>query len=217
MVTEEQRQQFRLKGYDIVFERNDKVFAVNSKEVANWSVEKQKDFSKQTGLDIFFEKDRNPVFYDPRYFDIDNNHKRFLHYIGNLTEGIPQPINCHIAYNMFSQYPGESLDLSDWDVSSVQSTEYMFYASNVEYLNLSGWNVKNITKMFNMLARCERLRDLDLTGWHLNSSANVINVFYKCDALIARYGPDFFTLVRALENGQWPPEEMAQQPQRITI
>lgn len=216
MVTEEQRQQFRLKGYDIVFERNDKVFAVNSKEIANWSVEKQKDFSKQTGLDIFFEKDRNPVFYDPRYF-----HKyrvqRFLCYTGNLTEGIPQPINCHSMNCMFYRYSGDTLDLSDWDVSSVRSTESMFYASNVEYLNLSGWNVKNITKMFNMFALCERLRDLDLTGWHLNSSANVINVFYKCDALIARYGLDFFALVKALDNGQWPPEEMAQQPQRITI
>lgn len=52
MITEGQRRQYKLKGYDVVFEKNDHVFAVKSAEIENWSDSKFKAFEQTSGLKI---------------------------------------------------------------------------------------------------------------------------------------------------------------------
>lgn len=160
-----QRQQFRLKGYDTVFERNGKVFAVNSAEINNWSEEKKSDFRTQTDLVSFEDDHGDTVFYDPEYFQVDEDND--LSYYGTQTSGIPQPINLRCYEYLFSNWGGSSLDLGDWDMSRAESISCMFEACfYLENLSVRGWNLQNCEYATWLLEGCRHLKSIDLSGWN---------------------------------------------------
>ena len=168
MITESQRQEYIARGYDIIFERNNQVFVVDSKGVTSWDDVKKERFCNATRLSIFFEEDGNPVFYDPEYFEIWDNH---LHYIGTAERRIPQPINCHSMNKMFYQCNSlQSLDLSNWNVSNLTDMSFMFYeCESLQSLDLSNWDVSNVANMSYMFKRCESLQSLDLSDYQIKN------------------------------------------------
>ena len=182
MITEAQRQEYIARGYDVIFERNNRTFVVNSRGVASWDDEKKEKFCNATGLEIFFEEAGNPVFYDPEYFEIWDNH---LHYTGTAESNIPQPINCHSMDCMFYKCASsQTLDLSHWDVSNVTTMQSMFYnCKSLQSLDISNWNVSNLTDMSFMFYECESLQSLDLSNWDVSNVANMSYMFKRCESL----------------------------------
>lgn len=208
MITDEQRQQYKLKGYDIVFERNNRVFAVNSTNVKNWNSDKQEKFCDATRLKLFTEEDGNPVFYDSDYFEVTTGSVDFpyLHYKALKESKIPQPINCHTMQNMFANRDSlQSLDLSNWDVSNVKDMLFMFFnCISLRSLNISNWDVSNVRYMQFIFYNCDSLQSLDLSNWDVSNAINMFGMFDNCDSLIKTYGKSADELQNALINNQWP-------------
>ena len=179
MLTEEQILALNSKGYDVVFERNDKIYSIKTSSLPNWDKEKKKKFRKETGLDFGLTK-TGWVFYNYRQYEfrIDT-----LRYIGK-DKRPEQPINCKDYDSCFCGWEGTLLDLSHWDVSNALSFESMFYhCEKLKHLDLSGWDVKNCTNFKEMFGRCDNLTTLNLDDWNPCNGINFYGMFYKCKSI----------------------------------
>lgn len=94
--------------------------------------------------------------------------------------------NIHNNYNYI-----EILDLSNWNVSNVTNMHSMFYMlKSVKEINISAWDVSNVTQMFYMFQYCDSLIELDLSGWNVSDSANINLMFLASDKLEKVYTND---------------------------
>ena len=63
-------------------------------------------------------------------------------------------------------------------------TDYMFYGCNLlTNINLSNFNIQNITNMSFMFSQCEYLTKLDLSNFKTENVINMSYMFYKCKSL----------------------------------
>ena len=82
--------------------------------------------------------------------------------------------------DLFRNCTAESIDLSDFDTSSVNNMKDMFYrCSNLTSLNVSSFDTSNVTNMDYMLD-CPKLETLDISSFVIKSSpfGNIPNVKY---------------------------------------
>ena len=78
------------------------------------------------------------------------------------------------------------LDLTKWNLRNVTNIEYLF--SNCEFIsilpNISKWNTKNVKSMKNLFDNCKSLSSLpDISKWNINNVINMIGLFYNCLSL----------------------------------
>ena len=74
----------------------------------------------------------------------------------------------------------KTLDLSGWDVSNVTNMRGMFYNCNsLTSLNLSGWNTSNVTNMYQMFWCCYTLTSLDLSHFNTSNVTNMSRMFAR--------------------------------------
>lgn len=205
MITETQKQQFELKGYDVVFESRGEIIAVNSKGVKDWNSKKQREFFDKTGLSIFFEGDGNPVFYDSRYFKVNcDSPLAYLVYIGKRSSDIPQPINCHSMFHMFEKCCLESIDLHTWDMRMVYDISGMFENSKfLKSANLANWTMPCLQTTSYMFLDCYSMQSLDLTGWYVPKLLQSFNVFGNCFGLQNKSQKSLEELEEAFRNGNF--------------
>lgn len=80
----------------------------------------------------------------------------------------------------------EYLDLTGWDVKGVETMRSMFDgAANLEAVNgLSTWNVENVKDVSEMFHGCQMIHSLDLNGWNLKSCETSALMFENCENLI---------------------------------
>ena len=76
------------------------------------------------------------------------------------------------------------IDISDWDVSNVTNMSYMFYACNtlksVGYI--SDWDVSNIKSMCGMFYACDELESVvDISKWDVSNVTDMSNMFCGCE------------------------------------
>lgn len=106
----------------------------------------------------------------------------------------------------------ESLDLSNWNLSACTSLAYTFnecvnmrsltfgdlkptnllttmYTAfstcrKLEKIDLSGWDVSNVTTFQNLFINCAAIREIDLTGWSVTSKCTEARqLFNSCYSL----------------------------------
>ena len=82
-------------------------------------------------------------------------------------------------------------DLSKWDVSNVTDMSGMFYECNeLEFIrDISKWNVSNVTNMCSMFDECKSFNQ-DLSGWNVSNVIYKDNIFYNCP-IKDEYKPKF--------------------------
>jgi surface protein len=88
--------------------------------------------------------------------------------------------------NMFecAKFNSDSLDLSGWDVSNVTNMDSMFsYIDDLKSLDLSDWNVSNVTDMCYMFGNCKNLEYIDVSNWHATNLRKIHQLFMFCDKL----------------------------------
>lgn len=177
---EELRRECALRGYDTVFERNGRVFAVNSKEINNWTKTKCNEFCEQTGLSIFTDGNGDTVFYDSQYFRVGGYNNPGLRYIGTIGTDIPQPIGGHNYASLFKGCDScDEIDLTSWDMTNVTDTAEMFYKSYCKSVNLSGVNLRKVFDMSRMFSHCGCLETVNMLG--VKASPVIANgMFYQC-------------------------------------
>ena len=83
----------------------------------------------------------------------------------------------------FQEHNCEDVDISNWDVYNVTNMSYMFYNSKGFNQNLSGWNVSNVNYMKSMFCKCEDFNQ-DLNNWNgkLNNITSMEAMFAKCNS-----------------------------------
>ena len=165
---------FLYKGHRYAVETESEESRENCKEILNnlgfghtfnW-------FKEETG-------NKQWVLYDTDYFYVnDFDTFKHLHYKKNNAEGIIViiPLNCSSCYKMFNGYYGKSIDLSQFDTTSVVTMQYAFaHCYNLMWLDLSNLNTESVDDMQYMFTACRNLTLLDVSSF---STANVISMEY---------------------------------------
>jgi len=77
-----------------------------------------------------------------------------------------------------------TLDLSSWNVENVTRMDSMFEETrDLQSLNLSGWNVENVRDMQGMFAGTINLTDLNLSGWNPLNVRSMGSMFWGVSSL----------------------------------
>ena len=79
----------------------------------------------------------------------------------------------------------EEVDVSNFDVSNVTIMEYMFRRCfNLKKLDLTNWEINNVRDMEKMFFRCESLETIgDISRWEPKSLELFDNAFNGCKVL----------------------------------
>ena len=88
------------------------------------------------------------------------------------------------AYCMFGSTGLKSLDLSNFDTSTITNMGQMFYGNtSLEELNISNFNTSNVTSMGDMFYNCKVLKEIDLSSFDTSKVTNMSNMFRTCKGL----------------------------------
>lgn len=102
----------------------------------------------------------------------------YLYELLDLCENITD------AYCMFGNIGLKSLDLSNFDTSTITNMGQMFYGdTTLEELNISNFNTSNVTSMNDMFYNCKILKEIDLSSFNTSKVTNMSNMFRTCKGL----------------------------------
>lgn len=110
-------------------------------------------------------------------------------YCSSLTSlKLPKVLDTKKIQSMTSMFSGcsalTSIDLSGWNVENVTEMGDLFYdCSNLKVLNLSGWTPKSLTKIYRMFLNCTSLENINLSGWNLENMTEIQYMFSGCTSL----------------------------------
>jgi surface protein len=72
----------------------------------------------------------------------------------------------------------KNLDLSNWNIENVTTIEMMFYlCTSLENVNVSNWNTKIVEKMNKLFYQCYSLKSINLSGWKFDSISSIEQMF----------------------------------------
>ena len=89
------------------------------------------------------------------------------------------------------------IDFNDIDVSNIDSfcnskDEGIFQETKFKYIDISDWNVSNVTKMMSMFYKCEELKSVgDISEWDVSNVTDMAYMFTRCENLnqdISKWG-----------------------------
>ena len=79
------------------------------------------------------------------------------------------------------------IDFNDIDVSNIDSfcgkyDKGLFKDMNFKHIDISNWNVSNVTNMSHMFCMCNTLKSLgDLSKWNVSKVTNMEHMFHYCE------------------------------------
>ena len=96
----------------------------------------------------------------------------------------------------FYDYPGSTLDLSNFDTSNVTDMSFMFFSdygvSKLAQLDLSSFDTSNVTDMSHMFSYASNLTELDLSSFDTSNVTDMSSMFsYASNLTTIKYGPSF--------------------------
>ena len=97
------------------------------------------------------------------------------------------------ANGIFDSVFFEYIDISDWNVSNVTDMSYMFFNCHLlkSVGDLSGWDVSNVTDMPFMFYESEKLESVgDISKWDVSNVKDMQYMFYNCP-IKEEYKPKF--------------------------
>ena len=89
------------------------------------------------------------------------------------------------SYGLFEYSKFEYIDISDWDVSNVTNIHRMFYmCKQLKSIDISNWDVSNVEYTAYMFSSCMNLESIgDISNWKVSKVNNMTNMFYCCEQL----------------------------------
>ena len=77
------------------------------------------------------------------------------------------------------------LDLTDLDISELDNLSYIFYGSNMEVVDISGWDTSNVTTMAYMFTECEDIKKIiGIENLDVSKLQSANAMFYGCQNLV---------------------------------
>ncbi len=88
-------------------------------------------------------------------------------------------------YGMFSDCTSlTGVDVSNWDTSNVVDMAFLFLdCYNLTGIDVSDWDTSSVTDMTGMFQRCENLTSLDVSGWDTSNVTSMWGLFAGCTSL----------------------------------
>ena len=148
---------------------------------------------------------RDTKIAEPKSFDelrkiIEDRYNK----LGPGTEQNPIDFNDVDVSNLDSFYNDEDMgifeetkfkyiDISDWNVSNVTNMHCTFFkCDELESTgDLSNWDVSNVTDMSGIFFACEELESVgDISKWDVSNVTNTMSSFYLC-GIKREYRPKF--------------------------
>jgi len=83
-----------------------------------------------------------------------------------------------------------TLTTSGWGTSNVTDFYAFIRRTDVTELDVTSWDMSNVTGLELFAERCRDLTSIDTSGWVLSSNPNCYQSFYLCDALTSYFNPD---------------------------
>ena len=85
---------------------------------------------------------------------------------------------------IFEETKFKYIDISDWNVSNVTDMNHMFYGcKNLESVgDISKWDVSNVRFMPFMFSECKKFNQ-DLSSWNVSNVTNMAFMFIACHSL----------------------------------
>ena len=93
-----------------------------------------------------------------------------------------------VKLRKFDKSIQKSINISDWDVSNVTDMNHMFNKCTYFNCDLSRWDVSNVKDMSYMFQFCYDL-NCDLSGWNVSNVLDMRDMFYGCNKLTI---PDWY-------------------------
>ena len=152
---------------------------------------------------LIINKDYRDAGLSPKSFDelrkiIEDRYDK----LGPGTKENPIDFNDIDVSNLdsFSNYKGKGIfeetqfkyiDISDWDVSNVTDMSYMFFACEElkSVGDISSWDVSKVINMSYMFAFCKKFNQ-DISNWDVSKVKFKIDMFDKC-SIKDKYKPKF--------------------------
>lgn len=78
-----------------------------------------------------------------------------------------------------SDYKDLNPDISEWDMSNVKNTQYMFYGCNEFNCDISKWDVSKVENMSDMFSGCKNFNQ-DISGWNVSKVKDMSGMFDGC-------------------------------------
>ncbi|TWP08105.1 BspA family leucine-rich repeat surface protein [TM7 phylum sp. oral taxon 351] len=72
----------------------------------------------------------------------------------------------------------KNIDLRGWDVSNLAGSHLMFASTQIEHINLAGWNSHKLLDTSRMFEGTVTLQSLDMTGMDTSKVKNMFGMFY---------------------------------------
>ena len=86
--------------------------------------------------------------------------------------------------SLFKKYANDvtnKIDVSGWNVSNVTNMASMFYNCKEFNCDLSNWNVSKVINMNNMFCNCYKF-NCDLSKWNVSNVTDMSSMFYICES-----------------------------------
>ena len=89
------------------------------------------------------------------------------------------------ARGMFTEcYKVKELDVSNWNTSNVVDMDSMFWnCKSLTSIDVSNWNTSNLGVCSSMFDHCEGLTSLDLSNWRITDNTKIYNMIDYCTNL----------------------------------
>ena len=145
---------------------------------------------------LIVNKNYNPYTYVPKSFkELRKIIKDRYEKLGPGTEQNPIDFNDIDVSNIdsfcnnknkvgiFERTKFEYIDISEWDVSNVTDMNHMFYmCEELESVgDLSKWDVSNVMSMRGMFSDCNKLKSFgDISSWDVSKVTNMGFMFKYC-------------------------------------
>ena len=100
----------------------------------------------------------------------------------------------------------KSINLSNFNTSSVTNMEYMFNNCNsLKSINLSNFNTSSVTNMRYMFENCNSLKSINLSNFNTSSVTFMNSMFYLCNSLesidLSNFNTSSVTNIQYMFNG----------------
>lgn len=100
---------------------------------------------------------------------------------GNANLNDIDTSNIKYMLRVFMGQPlGPDFDVSQWDVSNVESMSAMFKNCGQFNCDLSNWDVSNVKKMRSMFEDCEEFQGIGLDKWNVRDDCDTRWMFNGC-------------------------------------
>ena len=77
------------------------------------------------------------------------------------------------------------IDLNDLDISELDDLSYIFHGSDIEVVDISGWDTSNVTTMENMFSFCDKLKNIiGIENLDVSKLEDANSMFYCCKNLV---------------------------------